>query len=271
MKRILLLLVLVLSAGCHGKGANISFSNYHNHPAGSLRIVSYNINWGHDEDFKSDPIKTTDAIEKSKAEVLILQESTPQWEKVFRKRFGQLYPYQDYEHTKNGGGKAILSKFPIIKKGRIPSAFGWYPVQADLIQVPSGVVQIVNVHLTPTFVPHPIPGMKKVTSFAAPNQRLQEIYHFLNYLKKNVPTIIAGDFNESDKGFALRYLSQHGFQDAILRNKSFFTWHHQFGPIVVRRRLDHVFYSPTLEPFRVQTLFEGGSDHYPLVVDFKRP
>lgn len=270
IKGILLLLMAIVCAACQGKGSNLRFSSLHNHSEDSLRIVSYNINWGKDEDFRSDPIKTTEAIRQLKGDVLLLQETTKTWEKTLRRQFGKTYPYQDYLPTNNGGGKAILSRFPILKKNIIPSAFGWYPCQMDLIKTPIGLIQVINVHLTPTFLPHQIQGIKRVSPFEAPNRRKQEVFHFLSHIKKNLPTIIGGDFNESDKGFALNYLKQSGFKDALLKNKSFFTWHRPFGPIVIKRRLDHVFYTDNLRAFRVQVLFEGGSDHYPLAVDFEQ-
>lgn len=270
MKRILLLIALLICAGCQGKGANLSFADLHNHPPGTLRVLTYNINWGHDDDFHSDPVKTINAIKKLKADILVLQEITPEWEKTFRKELGHTYPYQDYQQTGNGGGKAVLSKFPIVRELRIHSPFGWYPTQADLIRTNFGLVQLINVHLTPSYLPHAINGIKKVTSFEAPNRRLQEIAHFFQHTQAHLPTIIAGDFNESDKGFAVAYLHKVGFKDAMGQNRDFHTWYRNFGPIAIKRRIDHVFYNKNLRAFRVQVFYEGGSDHYPLVVDFDR-
>ncbi len=268
MKRILLLLVIFICAGCQGRGANIHLANLHHHPSTALRVVTYNINWGHDDDFKSHPSKTIHAIKRLNADILVLQETTEDWEKTLRKNLRAQYPYQDYLQTGNGGGKAILSKFPITRKLRIPSQFSWYPTQLDFIKTPYGIFQVINVHLTPTYLPHAVNGIKKISSFEAPNRRLQEIAHFFRYIRPGLPTIIAGDFNESDKGFAVAYLHRVGFKDAMRQNKRFHTWYRTFGPITVKRRIDHVFYNKDLKAVRVQVLHAGGSDHYPLAVDF---
>lgn len=270
IKRILLLTVFMICAGCTGKGANLTFANFHNHSPASLRVVTYNVNWGHDEDFRSDPVKTMATLVKLKADILLLQETTKEWEKTLRQKLTKTYPYQDYLPTSNGGGKAILSRFPILKKSTIHSKFGWYPSQIALIKTPIGLIQFVNIHLTPTYLPHHVVGIRKISPFEAPNRRYQEIYHFYKHLKKNIPTVIAGDFNESDKGFAVKYLTEARYTDALLQNKEFFTWHRNYLPLVVKRRLDHVFYKDNLKAIRVQALYEGGSDHYPLVVDFEQ-
>lgn len=234
-------------------------------------MLTYNVNWGQDEDFRSNPKKTLEAIKKINADVLVLQEITAVWEKNLKAQFKNRYPYQLYQLTENGGGKAILSKFPIVKSLQIPSKFKWYPLLIAYIKSNIGLIQVVDVHLTPTFLPHAVNGIQKISAFEAPNRRLQEMVHFFSLLRKDTPILLAGDFNESDKGLALHYLRKMGYRDVLAQNRSFYTWHRKYPPLVIKRRLDHVFYKDPIRVLRVQALLEGGSDHYPLVVDFTRP
>lgn len=62
-----------------------------------------------------DDPSTVAAIGKNHADIICLQESTPEFETVLRLRYGDEYPYQLYQHNQpdpGAAGLAVLSKFP---------------------------------------------------------------------------------------------------------------------------------------------------------------
>lgn len=101
---------------------------------------------------------------------------------------------------------------------------------------------------------------------------IEEIHAAAMDRAAGVPLVIAGDFNESDGGSAIRWLTrEQGYVDA-LRSFDHYTstWHWQAGPLPLRGRLDHVAVGPGLRAVEARVLKEGMSDHYPVRVVIER-
>ena len=95
---------------------------------------------------------------------------------------------------------------------------------------------------------------------------------------QDVPLIIAGDFNEGDSHDLCAWLRKEmGMCDALALYRGFTHWWpvKVFGSslaLVLRNRLDHVFYLPTqLRVSRVRVIDNEGiaSDHLPVICDFQ--
>ena len=85
-------------------------------------------------------------------------------------------------------------------------------------------------------------------------------------LSADVPTIIAGDFNEGDGGRAVRWLEGRGFVNALRRfDQRSHTWEWRTSVMTLRGRFDHLLHSAELACVDVQGLRRGASDHFPVV------
>src|SRR5262245_55782452 len=76
-------------------------------PAGpNFRILTYNVNWG-----GAHPELAAQAIRDSGADIVCLQETTPDWETNLRSELGKEYSLFKFHHsqTRYGGGLAFLS------------------------------------------------------------------------------------------------------------------------------------------------------------------
>ena len=105
--------------------------------------------------------------------------------------------------------------------------------------------------------------------FALGGRHAREIERFYAGLKQGVPTIIAGDFNEGDGGSAIEWLEERGLTNALPEfDRGTNTWHWYLGWITLRKRLDHILYSPELHCHSASVLQAGASDHLPLVAVF---
>lgn len=235
-----------------------------------LRIMSYNVNWGDNNFPITAPQKTSNTINSINADIVLLQEVTPFWQTYFKKHLSALYPYQLVKYDNNAGGLEVLSKFPISTEEYRYTKIGWHPGWILKANTPYGVIQVANLHLTPPLISKKKPYFALGPYFHTPIIRKKEISYYYQFIQPNIPTVIAGDFNEGSNGWVTQFLNQHGFSDAKLKMGQQNTWYWNLGLISLQRKLDHIFHNQSFIETRAQVLHEGASDHYPLVVDLKR-
>lgn len=268
MKRIIVIFLILALSGC----ANFKthYDTFKNKPNSKvLRIATYNVNWGEDRWKIHNRQSTLQAIQRLHADILLLQEITPRWQHEINQAIKHQYHYRYYRHYKNGGGLAVLSKYPVQHVKFIPPYEEWHPNWIFYIRTPLGKIQFMNVHLTPPIDANYGLGFLFSAVFKAPAKRLREIKYLYQQLNHHMLTILAGDFNESDQGSTLQFLRDNGFYDAILLHKKRpMTWHWPTFLLTLHQRYDRIFYTPPLHAVQVQVLHEGDSDHYPVVVDF---
>jgi endonuclease/exonuclease/phosphatase (EEP) superfamily protein YafD len=224
----------------------------------TLTLLTYNVNYGLEGDES-----TIEAIREADAEVVLLQETTPGWERALRRELAELYPHMMFRHSGGAGGLAILSRHPVEELDYIPAPSGWFPAWRLLLQGPFGPVQLLAVHLHP-----PVSESGSVVSgyFSAGDVRRRELETYLESLDPDLPTLIAGDLNERD-GEALELLRAQGFRSALPEFQGNVpTWRWQTSVGTIRTQLDHVLYDSRLQPLDAQVLTRGRSDHLPVLV-----
>lgn len=237
--------------------------------APAVTVVSWNVNYG---GVGVDVI--LDVLDDLDADVVVLQETTPQWERAIRARFTRRYPGMVFHDCCGAGGLAVLAKGRVVVD--VVPAVSWFPAAHAVVDTPLGPLQVLDVHLRPPFGDAGSSMASRVVSgaFSTPAIRQDEMKTFLLSLDDDAPAIVAGDFNEGaggavdavkDAGFASA-LDDAGVDDA--------TWHWEGVPF--RLRLDHVFYDVddlALVGARVVDVSEfsdAGSDHFPVVARLQR-
>jgi endonuclease/exonuclease/phosphatase family metal-dependent hydrolase len=232
-----------------------------NGAAAELSVLSYNVNYGLAGDHAG-----IEAILDADADLVLLQETTPEWEQALRSSdpINAAWPHQHFHHCCGAGGLAILSRWPITELEILeppddPDA--WFPAARAVIATPEGQLELLDVHLRPPVKTEAQGWIGALSS--TPAVRKAEIEHYLASLDPALPTIVAGDFNEGDGGSALDTLEAAGFVDTLaqLRVRGH-TW--RWGAL--RGRLDHVLVDEQLEPVRGEIMHAGRSDHLPLRV-----
>jgi endonuclease/exonuclease/phosphatase (EEP) superfamily protein YafD len=104
-----------------------------------------------------------------------------------------------------------------------------------------------------------------------PPVREGEISTFATALDKTLPTLIVGDFNENERGRAVRWLHANGFTSALPEfAPDAQTWRWRTSYIALNGRYDHLCYDARLTPLRVEVRNAGRSDHLPVVGVFAR-
>lgn len=231
-------------------------------PPTAWKVMSYNVNYAN-----PDVAGTLDAIAAEDADVVLLQEIDRGWQDALVKRFAKQYPHQAFRlHRRNAGGLAVLSKIAISSEALVPTPpAGWFPAQRVVIAGPFGPVQMLNVHLRPA-----IEGGSWIRGFqTTPPHRLEQIKAFWPTLTKDVPTLVAGDFNEDTYGSAVQFVETQGLARVPTTGPT--TWRYERisdGKLftLLAMNIDHVMVDAHLVATDARVVDAGASDHRPVVV-----
>lgn len=230
-------------------------------PAGAptLSVLTFNVNFG----VGHDP-RNVAAVSEADADLVLLQETTEQSETVFREALADHYPHMLFRDCCNAGGLGVLSKYPLLEEAYLEPTVGWFPAWRVVVDSPLGRVQALSVHLRP---PMSDRGSWVAGYFSTRGVRRDEIAAFWSAMDPELPTIVAGDFNEDAGGRAIAYLAEMGLQSALPQvQPRAKTWRWSTGVGELRMMLDHVVYGAGLKQHGAEVLDRGTSDHLPVRV-----
>jgi endonuclease/exonuclease/phosphatase (EEP) superfamily protein YafD len=228
----------------------------------TLSVLSYNLNYG----MAGDPV-TLEVIRNAHADVVLLQETSPDWEAALRRELTETYPHMSFRHCCLAGGLGVLSKSEFSEHEYVAAPAAWFPAWRLQVRTRLGLVQVLNVHLRPQ-----ISDSGSVVSgyFTTPPVREREMQAYYGTLDRTLPTLVAGDFNENESGRAVTYLRERGFRSALPEFRpGADTWRWQTVVGEVNAQLDHIVYDDTFEPLNATVIEAGRSDHYPVLATFR--
>ena len=248
--------VSLVSCGC-GKPAQP------NTQAKTLTVMTYNVNFAMPAAHEA-----VAAIRAARADIVCLQETTPGWHHLFDRRLHDLYPHRQYLSRPAAGGMAVLSTSPLTHATVLePPQDAWFPAWALRAHTAVGTVQLLVVHLRPPLGDR---GFSVGSYLSTPQTRQREMQHHYPMLHSGLPTVVLGDFNESDTGAAVTWLGRRGFRNALAEYApDAQTWRWPLGSITLRQRLDHILYRRPLHCLSARVLDCGASDHLPVVAVFE--
>ena len=224
-----------------------------------VRLLTYNVNYG----IAGDP-ETVAAIRDADADLILLQETNVAWERALRAALAAQLPHMAFRHRGGAGGMAVLTRLPLVETEFIPpSGDGWFPAVRVVIETRLGRLQALSVHLRP---PVSDGGSFVSGHFSTPPIRVQEITSYCARLVPDLPTLVAGDFNEEDDGDAVRFLVSRGMSSVLARfapDQPTWRWPMMVGTL--HRQLDHVFTDRRLEAVSAEIREAGRSDHLPVI------
>jgi len=260
MNRVIIVALLaVLAMGCR------STRQAENPIGSSFRILTYNVNWGGP---RAD--LAAEVISQSEADIVCLQETTPQWEQFLRRELRGKYAFVEFRHSeyRTGGGLAFLSKVPAHEIAYIKSDTGWFDGWIMAFDTKTGPVQVLNVHLRP---PVSDSGSWVSGYLSTGDDRLREMDRFYEKRATDLPIIVTGDFNDGQNSPVLRWLEKRNLINALPEfDSSTPTWQWNYRGLRLSRRMDHIVYSPALRCCAAQVIQAGASDHFPVQAVFTR-
>ncbi len=231
-----------------------------------FRILTYNVNWGGPQ-----PELAAEIIRQSGADIVCLQETTPQWEALLRRELSHDYPFAAFRNSQNrmGGGLAFLARTAGSEIAYIRSDTGWFDGWIIAFRTALGRIQVLNVHLRP---PVSDSGSWVSGYLTTRDDRVREIERFYERRRPELPIIVAGDFNDSQNSPVIEWLEEKGMVNALPafdRNSP--TWQWRTSLVKLSRRMDHVVYSRELQCCSARVIRAGASDHFPVEAVFVKP
>jgi len=224
-----------------------------------MKVESFNV-----EMTDATDSSTVAAVAAPDADVLMLQETTPSWEQVLRDEYGGSYPHMLFrvKGESSPGGLAVLSRYPLTDLGYHPGPFGWHPAWHVRADTPAGPVQLLNVHLRSATRGR----STQVSSFLNVGEdHVSEIEDFVGECDGSLPTIVAGDFNESEDGEAIGFLENRGFTNILpLYHPGQPTWRYASVGGQFVQTIDHILFDERFLPLNARVFRRGNSDHLPV-------
>ncbi|WP_372715576.1 endonuclease/exonuclease/phosphatase family protein [Novipirellula sp.] len=240
--------------------------------ADSIRIATYNLNWGNR---RGDQV--LDAITKAAPDVICFQETTVQSERFLRNRLATTYPHF---HSIGHNGRYVAERFAVASKVELaelefapPTAglFGFYSATVNF----SGTrIRLINVHLTPFQFQRGGGIHDAMTALSTTEDKhAVEMNAIVDAIDFQRPTIVVGDFNSISTFHAPKRLAELGLIDAYASihddADAHPTWHWPTQPLPLALRIDYIFHTPHFTATDAMIIRRNGSDHSWVVATLK--
>ena len=241
--------------------------------ARSLRVATYNLNWGNR---RGDQV--IDAIDTADADIVCFQETTPQSERFLKKHLAVRYPYF---YARGHNRKYAAERFAFASNIKLaavtfhPPEHGLFGFYAATFEYGGDNVRIVNVHLEPFYMTR---GGGIAAAMAALSRteevHSKEIDVIVSAIDASQPTIVAGDFNSPSQFNAPKRLRKIGLLDSFASvnadAEAHPTWQWPTKPLPLTLRIDYIFCTPHFRTVESKVIRREGSDHYLVVSELTR-
>jgi endonuclease/exonuclease/phosphatase family metal-dependent hydrolase len=231
--------------------------------ATEVKIATFNVNYRN-----AKVEETVKLIEKHDPDVILLQETTPAFEKAAAKLFSDAYKHTWYTNDEHpAGGYGVVSKVPLQNRTFLKKSEGQFGTQVFDVKIGHSTIRLMNIHLNPARMPASGRRADALHAMLTNNPiQVAEIEAITGKVEKTTPTVIAGDLNSFASMGAYKTLTRlKGFTDAHLsiepKANSITTWKGRLRDEVVHRRLDYVFHNAFFETKTFEVVANQLSDH----------
>jgi endonuclease/exonuclease/phosphatase (EEP) superfamily protein YafD len=230
--------------------------------APQLTVMTYNV------EFHSAGEPTTlDAIGADDADVIAMQEITPEMADLIGAKYAGLYPHQLFAPAGGTDGLAVISRYELVDRGLHPSPGGWHPAWHVDVDVPGIPLQLLNVHLRSLLTGNS-GALQSYSSTEA--DHVLEIDDLSSQCETGRSNLVVGDFNEGPDGDAVGVLEGEGYANALPAfHPGQPTWRYRSVAGQLEETVDHILYDETLRPLNAWVEGKGRSDHLPVLAHFE--
>lgn len=231
----------------------------------ALRVASYNTYVA-----APDASHVLQLVREAEPDVLLVQEVFPERERQLEASLADALPEHHVVQSPGVGGVGVYSRYPIVEVIPIGDATTRSRSTAVVVlDVDGQHVQVVPVHL---ISPCPTCGANVVQRIELEGAvRRAEIDAVLAALQPDLPAIVGGDFNSTDRSLPYRELADAGFTDPQRDAGSGpgFTWPNS-SRVGAAIRIDWILVRG-LTSVGAYVAPGTASDHRPVVVDLAFP
>jgi len=264
-------------------------------PEGAIKLMSYNVcAYGGNYKYKEGFDTVYNYIRREQPDIVCLQEDVDTWRRYVMQRWEKLYPYNDTivftNRSASMNGVGIHTRFPIIRRERIPYESKGNGSVAYFLDVDGDTLLVINNHLESTHLSADdrsrykdmLRGKMERDTVKAESKvlweklgqaaaiRAPQAEAVSRYIQEHsqYPVIVCGDFNDSPLSYARRTVCQ-GLTDCFVETgNGLGLSYNQKGFFF---RIDHVMCSDELVPYNCRIDNEmDASDHYPVVCWLKK-
>lgn len=258
-------------------------------PEGAIKVISYNVcayggNYKYEQGFE----KVCEYLFSEDPDIVCLQEDIDTWRRYCFKYYEKKFAYNDtiqfgQETPSNGVG--IHTRFPILRRERIPYPSAGNGSAAWYLQVGEDTVLVINNHFEITHLSTEdretykeiIQGEMKgdtarqeskkllVTLAESASKRARQVEAVRRYVDEHsqYSIILCGDFNDNPISFAHHHIAQSLRDCFVESGRGFGLSYFQKGFYF---RIDHIFCSSDIQPYNCMVDSKiDASDHYPVV------
>jgi endonuclease/exonuclease/phosphatase (EEP) superfamily protein YafD len=254
---------IVLSLGLAGCGPDVLEPRAPTPGVPHFKVATYNV-LGE----MSDDRETIETIGDTNADVICLQEVTPEWREVLIERYSQTYPYMLFKEHTGASGLGVISRYP-LSGGELMFVRRWHPAWRVNAQTPAGWLQLLVVHLRAKFDDR---GYESVVSSYAnwENDHVLQTQAYVGSNLEEAPTVVLGDFNEGPTDAAVEYLESAGYENVLpLYHPGQYTWRHASVGDQANDAIDHILFNRFMDSLNAYVLVRGNSDHIPVIAHFE--
>ena len=256
----------------------------------SLKVISYNVcTYGGNYKYENGFDTVFNYLKRQQADIVCLQEDVDTWRRYVFIRYNKFYPYNDTTIFCNTSmslnGVGIHTRFPIIRKERIPYESVANGSVAYYLQVGSDTLLVINNHLEGTHLSgedrnnykrllrgkmerdtvkaESMYLIDKLATAAAKRAPQAEAVHRYIETHRQYPIIVCGDFNDNPISYSRRTIAQ-GLTDCFVETGKGIGL--SYNQKAFSLRIDHFFCNEKLEPYYCKIDGEmDASDHNPLI------
>ena len=263
-------------------------------PEGTIKIISYNVcqyggNFKYEEGFDT----VFNYLKRQEPDIVCLQEDADSWRRYVFQRYRKVFPYNDTTLFRNDAigmnGVGIHTRFPILKKERIPYESTANGSVAYYLNIEGDTVLVINNHLEGTHLSaedrdnyhRMIRGkmkrdtaraetaflIEKLGRYTAKRSKEADAVHAYIEAHRQYPIIVCGDFNDNPISYVRRTIAK-GLKDCFVETgRGFGLSYNQKGFFF---RIDHMMCSDAFEPYNCEIDNEmDASDHFPILCRLK--
>jgi endonuclease/exonuclease/phosphatase (EEP) superfamily protein YafD len=230
--------------------------------APQLTVMTYNV------EFHSAGEPTTlEAIGAESADVIAMQEITPDMADLISTRYAGTYPYQLFAPAGGTDGLAVISRYELVDRGIHPGPGGWHPAWHVDVDVPGIPLQLLNVHLR-SLLSGNSGALQSYLSTGS--DHVLEIDDLSARCDAGLSNLVVGDFNEGPGGDAVGFLESEGYANVLPAfHPGQPTWRYRSVAGQLEESVDHILYDETLRPLDAWVEVKGRSDHLPVLAHFE--
>ena len=263
-------------------------------PDETIKVLSYNVcHYGGNYKYEYGFETVYKYLEEQNADIVCLQEDVDSWRRFVFQWYEKIYQYNDTtifnQRPTSMNGVGIHTRFPILKKERIPYKSEANGSMAYYLKVKNDTILVINNHLETTHLTtedrnnykkmirgrmerdtvktESMQLVEKLGHSAAMRAAQAEAVHAYIESHRQYPIIVCGDFNDNPISYSRRTIAE-GLHDCFMETGcGIGLSYNQKGFYF---RIDYIMCSDDFKPYNceIDDKFDA-SDHYPIICRLK--